>query len=194
MSDINVIGLCKSFEDNSVLENVNLCFKQGTKTAIMGTSGVGKTTLLRILMGLIDADDGEITGMPERFSCVFQEDRLCDDFTAITNLKISLPENTHYTDEDFEEHLSLVGLEGFMLVPVKTLSGGMKRRVAIARAVMSESDLIILDEPLKGLDEDTKDDVISYINKYTKDKTLIMVTHNENEAKDLNAKIIELKK
>ena len=192
MSKLKVKDITKSYNEKMVLSKFSHEFQQGSKTAIMGVSGVGKTTLLRIIMGLEEPDCGEVLGVPESFSSVFQEDRLCEEFSAITNVKIALPKNTEYKVQDIKDHLIKSGLSGYMKVPVKTLSGGMKRRVAIVRAVMKNSPLLIMDEPFKGLDVDTKDDIISYILDNTKDTTVIMVTHSIDEAKALNAKIIEI--
>ena len=85
-----------------------------------------------------------------------------------------------------------LGLEGSEYLPVNTLSGGMRRRVAIARALLAESDLLILDEPFKGLDEDTRRSVIDVINRNTKGKTLIVSTHDIRDADDLGAVIFDL--
>lgn len=192
MSDIIIKDISKSFDSKNVLNKFSLKIEECSKIAIMGSSGVGKTTLLRILMGLENPDQGEIQGLEGGYSCVFQEDRLCEDFSAITNVKIALDKSIKHDTNIIKEHLKQVGLSGFLDVPVKTLSGGMKRRVAIVRAVIKKTRIIIMDEPFKGLDEDTKDEVINYIKQNSKDKTLIMVTHNENEAKALDATIVTL--
>lgn len=180
----------KSFGDKSVLNNLSVKFVNGSRTCIMGASGSGKTTLLNIIMGLIKPDSGEITDAPNQISAVFQENRLCEPYSAVKNvLAVTGKEN------GYEKIVSLLGelkLEGSEHLPVSTLSGGMRRRVALARALLARGDMLILDEPFKGLDEETRRVVIDVINRYTKGKTLIVSTHDIRDAKDLNAEIFNL--
>ena len=116
---------------------------------LMGPSGIGKTTLLLLLLGLVSPDSGEITGLPEKVSVIFQEDRLCEDFSALSNVAMVLPRGG---EETASALLKALGLEEAMRQPVHTLSGGMKRRVAIARGLAADSPLLLMDEPFKGLD------------------------------------------
>ena len=152
----------------------------------MGPSGCGKTTLLRILMGFEKPDAGSITGMPEKLSAVFQENRLTEDFSGVENICLVLERGTRKERVELAEwHLARMGLKDSMEQPVRELSGGMKRRVAIIRAVLAEANLILLDEPFKGLDEVTKDTVMEYFMESTKEKTTIVVTHDPLEVKKL---------
>ncbi len=190
MSDLKVNGLNKCYGDKTVLKNFSAAFPEGKRSCIMGPSGCGKTTLLHILLGIEQKDSGEITGMPEKVSAVFQEDRLFECFSAVSNIRAvtgrTIPQKT------IEEHLQTLGILESTGKPVSQFSGGMKRRVAIARAVLAEADLILLDEPLKGLDQKTKDAVMQYMKKYLEDKTVILVTHDEGEAMELGDVLIRM--
>ena len=190
MSDIIIKNLYKSFGDHSVLKNVNLTIKEGSITCIMGQSGQGKTTLLNILMGFEKADSGEVFNIPKNKSAVFQENRLCEDFSVLSNIRLV---NDNISDATIVSHLHAVGLENEAYQKVSTLSGGMKRRVALVRAILAEKDILFLDEALKGLDEDTKNTTIQYILNNCKDMTILMVTHQKEEALKLNADIVYLK-
>ena len=124
-----------------------------------------------------------------KYSVVFQEDRLLEDFSVKTNIKFI---DGNLDNEKFGFVLDGLKLSDVAKMPVKKLSGGMKRRVAIARAVCAEFDVLIMDEPFKGLDAVLKEDVISFLNDYIKDKTLILVTHDIDDAKKLGCKIVDL--
>lgn len=190
MNDIMIKNLYKSFGDNSVLKNVNLTIKKGSTVCIMGQSGEGKTTLLNILMGFEKADSGEILNMPKNKSAVFQENRLCESFSVLSNIRLV---NDKVSDDTILSHLNAVGLKNEAYQKVSTLSGGMKRRVALVRAIIAKKDILFLDEALKGLDENTKATTIQYIVNNCKDTTVLMVTHQKEEALKLNAKIVYLK-
>lgn len=190
MRDIVVQDLCKRFGEKIVLRDFSAVIRAGQCTCIMGQSGCGKTTLLHILMGLLPADSGEITGVPEKKSAVFQEDRLCEDFPAVANLRLVLPKAV--PDSLLAEHLTELGLSGSLHCPVRELSGGMKRRVAIARAMLADSEIVFMDEPLKGLDEATKAEVIQYIQRYAAGRTLLLVTHDREETAALGGALIKM--
>ncbi|MDP4132522.1 MAG: ATP-binding cassette domain-containing protein [Bacillota bacterium] len=190
MNDIVIQNLCKSFGEKKVLNNFNYVFKAGHSSCIMGESGCGKTTLLNIILGLEKLSEGTISGVPDKKSAVFQEDRLSEDFTAYSNVHMVC--NKNVSEGGIKLCLSELGLKDSIYTPVRELSGGMKRRVTIARALMADYDLIIMDEPFKGLDEATKSLVIKYINKKTEGKTFIAVTHDEYEAKALHAEVIKM--
>lgn len=192
MNDIVIEALCKSYGDKKVLENFSAVIKRGETTCIMGQSGCGKTTLLNILMGLEKADSGRLSGLPENMSAVFQEDRLCEEFSALANIKLVTGKNI--ADTEITRQLELLGIAAKDInKPVGEYSGGMKRRVAIARALLYPSDIIFLDEPFKGLDAATKQLVINYLKSITKGKTLVIVTHDTEESKKLGGIIIEFK-
>lgn len=190
MNDIIVKDLCMSFGDHTVLDRLSLTFPAGEITCVKGPSGCGKTTLLRILAGLEQPSGGTVSGVPEKIAFVFQENRLCEDFGAVANLRLVLPEKR--SKEIILHHLQEIGLSGDLKKPVKEFSGGMKRRVAIARAVCYDADLLILDEPFKGLDEKLRQDVMDYVKKYSAGKTVICVTHDSLEARYLGSSVIDL--
>ncbi len=189
--DIVVRDLSKTFNENQVLNNISYTFQEGCITCIMGPSGSGKTTLFNILMGLMKPEAGKITGLEgKKISAVFQEDRLCESFTAIQN--ITAITGKKYTVSEIEAEFKKVELTEYEAKPVRELSGGMKRRVAILRAVMAESDIIFMDEPFKGLDEALKLKVIDYVRNKVKGKTVIIITHDMTEAEILSDKIYNL--
>jgi NitT/TauT family transport system ATP-binding protein len=189
MNEIIIDNISKSYNDKKVLENFSLKINKGEITCIMAPSGVGKTTLLRILMGLENADSGVIMGMDGlKKSAVFQENRLCENLTPIANIKLT---NSKLTTKIIIEAMKAFGLNGCEHQKTSELSGGMKRRVAILRALYSEYDILFLDEPYKGLDLDTKSAVIDEVLKHTKNKTVIFVTHDETEASLMGAKMIK---
>lgn len=190
MTDIVVSHLYKAFDGKQVLSDFSAIFPEKTVTAVMGYSGVGKTTLLRILMGLEAMDNGTVTGIQgARLAVVFQEDRLLEFMTPVGNIRLTAPS---LSEEAIRKELTAMGLGGCMTQPVRELSGGMRRRVAILRALLAEGDVLLLDEPFKGLDEETKACVIERTRILSAGKTVILVTHDEREAKAMGAEVIEL--
>lgn len=189
---IRIRNLSKKYGENVIFKDRSFDLEERKTTAIMGKSGLGKTTLLRILMGLEKYDAGSIEGMEnKKISAVFQEDRLCENLPAVTNVAIVCEKNV--TLQEIRKELENIGLSGSTEKPVKELSGGMKRRVAIIRSIMADSDIVIFDEPFKGLDVETRKTVIEYLKEKLKDRTVIMVTHDIDEVLALNCKIINLK-
>lgn len=191
MNGIEVVNLSKSFGDKPVLRNVSFKLGFGENLAIMGESGCGKTTLINILCGLVKQDNGEISGLKDKIiSIVFQENRLVDSLTVFRNLKIVCPD---ISKEKAISVLNELGLERKVInAKVNTLSGGMKRRIAIARALIFDADIYIFDEPAKGLDEDNKLKTIEYILKVTKDKSVLYITHDKSEADMVSDTILYL--
>lgn len=183
-------NICKSFDGNEVLKNVSMVIPQGSRTVISAPSGSGKTTLLRIMMGLEKPDSGEVIKRPSRQAAVFQEDRLPDEFLPVNCIKMTCDRSV--SKQVIRQHLEQVGLEGHIDKPVKQLSGGMRRRVAIVRAILGKSEIIYFDEPFTGLDNDTKRLVIDYIDRHTEGKTLVFVSHSPDDEKLLNAKQLRI--
>lgn len=172
-----------------MLDGFFATFPAGLCTCIMGPSGCGKTTLLRILLGLEIPDAGTVTGRPDRCSAVFQENRLFESFSALSNLSAVAKRGDKAL---LLQHLAELGLEESAHAPVSTLSGGMKRRVAIARAVLVPGELLVLDEPFTGLDRETKELVLSYVKRHTKGRTLVLVTHDPAERDALADQVIDM--
>lgn len=173
-------NIVKAFDGRTVIENFSHEFADGSFTVIMGPSGCGKTTLMNILMGLIAPDSGTVTGNDARLSAVFQENRLCENLSVLSNLRLVMRGKPDR--EMLENELSALGLTDCADKPVKSLSGGMKRRTALLRALLAEYDILFLDEPFKGLDEETKAAVMAYCREKTKGRTVIMITHDKSEA------------
>ena len=187
---IKIENLSKKYGENIIFENASFFFKENGITAIMGKSGSGKTTLLRIIMGL-EEYTGNTEGLKDKkIGVVFQEDRLCENLSAITNISMVCKKGA--VTREIKEELGSIGLKENIEKPVKELSGGMKRRVAIVRSIMAEPDIIVFDEPFKGLDVETRKEVISYLGKKLENRTVIIVTHDLEEARLLNAKIINI--
>lgn len=188
---LKAVGISKKFGENTVLENFTHEFKEGKVTAVLGRSGSGKSTLLNILMGLQLPDRGEIIRSDDqRIGAVFQENRLCENLTAAANIR--LVTGKRLSKEQIVSELSAVGLSDCANKPVRTLSGGMKRRTALLRALLADCGVLFLDEPFKGLDADTKAFVLDYCQKKFSGKTVILVTHDERESKLLSDDIIML--
>ena len=184
MKDIILNGISKNFGDTEVLKNLSAVFPAGKTSCITAPSGIGKTTLLRILMGLEKPDCGSISGLDSTsISAVFQEDRLCENMTAEANIKLVSPK---LSPTEISDAMNWVGLSGSEQRVVSELSGGMRRRVAILRAILFDADLYLLDEPFKGLDAETKAEVIRFIKQQLVGKTVILVTHDPKETYQLN--------
>ena len=178
---ITVKNLNKHFDDKKVIDNFSVVLKEGRITTIMGTSGCGKTTFAMILLGLLAPDSGTVEGLEgKRISAVFQEDRLIEHLSAIENIKLVMGDVPDV--DEIKRELAEVELEGALITkPTSQLSGGQRRRVAIVRAMMAESDFICLDEPFKGLDAETKQKVMSYVKRKVEGKTVLLITHDIEE-------------
>ena len=189
---IKIMNLTKYYEDSCIFFEYNTTIPLNKVTCILGESGRGKTTLLRILLGLEQKDGGSIEGMDGlSTSVVFQEDCLCEDFDAITNVAMVLPKSI--SKNEIRKHLEMVGLKADELTKaVKYYSGGMRRRVALVRSIMKAAEITFMDEPLKGLDGKTKEKVVGYIKTYALGKTMVIVTHDETEIQMFEANVIRL--
>ncbi|MBP3804866.1 MAG: ATP-binding cassette domain-containing protein [Oribacterium sp.] len=179
--------ITKIYDGKKILNRVNLSIDTASDSKdvlLKGPSGIGKTTLLRIIAGIETADSGsiEITmgeaaggGKKLRIGMVFQENRLLEQFSAVENVTCvdSMISRTRAVEE-----LKKVLEEEALDKPVRELSGGMQRRVAIVRAMLPASDLLIMDEPLTGLDPETRDRVIRYILENKGRRPLIMASHD----------------
>ena len=191
--DIIVSDIKKSYGENVILDEVTHTFKMGSVTCIMGQSGAGKTTFANILMGIEKADSGSVTDNI-RYSVVFQENRLVEEITPFANIAMVLDKHICKTEikklvED--SFCEMIDRESIYKKTEK-LSGGMKRRVAIIRAMLADSDAVILDEPFTGLDEKNRIKCIEYIKKLLNGRTLIVITHNEDDCKHFEADILHI--
>ena len=184
MGDILVRGLSKAYGKQQVLRGFAMGVKAGERVALMGPSGQGKTTLVRLLLGL-EKPDGGVMDIPAgfRFAAVFQEDRLCEGLTAAQNVALGRPKGS---GAGIVPGLQAGGLaEEDCAKPGSELSGGQRRRVALVRAMEAESDAVVLDEAFKGLDDETQKRAFEYVNRRLAGRTLLVVTHDEQEAQAL---------
>jgi len=190
---IEIININKTYGSNTVLDHFNCKIETGSVTCFMGYSGKGKTTLLRIMLGLEQPDNGQITGMSDkRKSVVFQEDRFCENLSAAANIRLA--RSNHLKTDNIIESMSAVGLApGCAKQTARSMSGGQRRRVAILRALMAEYDILFMDEPFKGLDDETKERVMIYTKKMVKGKTVVFVTHDKTECEIMGGNIVYLK-
>lgn len=199
---VSIQNLSKSYGELTVLAQLNMYLVAGKPWVLMGPSGGGKTTLLRILLGLETPDTGTVkwdiqtsTGSSASqqkpdLAAVFQEDRLCEAFSPMENV-LMVTGKLLNRDQVSQELCRLLPAEAIHR-PVHTLSGGMKRRVAILRALLAPCDGVLMDEPFTGLDEDTKLQVISYIKEKTAGKLLLITTHLEEDVELLDGTLITL--
>lgn len=212
MEQIIIKNLSKSYGSLNVLKNVNLTMERDKTYCLMSPSGTGKTTLFRILMGLEKADAGEIVwnagsgsgsgsgfgsdrdvSRPLRISTVFQEDRLCPTFSPLENVMMVQKQPTcEPLKNEIRTAMCRLLPEECFNRPVSTLSGGMKRRTAILRALLTKSDMLLLDEPFTGLDEETKIDVIRFLQEYRNNRFLLISTHQKEDVELLKGILITL--
>lgn len=197
---IEVSHVEKSYGTLSVLRDFSLSMESGQHYILMAPSGTGKTTLLKILTGLETMDRGEITGMPEHIGMVFQEDRLCEEYDAVCNIMLGM--NGHAGEQLgsgmlarggygrgrrdaitawIREEASKILPEDCLTKPVSELSGGMRRRVALLRAVLADGEILILDEPFAGLDEENRIRCAAYILERLCGRTLLVTTHRAED-------------
>ena len=182
---IVISGLSKAFGEKQVLENFSCTLPAPGLTALMRPSGVGKTTLFRILLGLEKPDSGVIFGMEGKtLSVVFQEDRLFPDLTVLQNAEVA--------GTNGEAWLARLGLQSELSAYPQSLSGGMRRRVSIARAICRNGDVFLLDEPFQGLDRERKRDVMEIFRQLKKEKPVLLITHDPEEADFLADQVLFL--
>lgn len=179
-----------SYDELLILDDFNLELSGGECIQLYGVSGSGKTTVARIITGLEKAHSGQII-VPQKISVVFQEDRLLEKLDVLKNIRLALSKEQYaFADALLKEF----GLYDVRKKRVSTLSGGMKRRVALARAIAFGGDALILDEPFNGLDADNKQIAASAIKRefLDKNKPVLLITHVKEDAELLNAKIVNI--
>lgn len=189
--DIVLEGVSKTYEGKPVLQDLSLRFEEGKVTAIMGPSGLGKTTLLKILLGL-ESCEGSVHGMEgRRPAVVFQESRLLPWLSLKQNLELVCGPGK---DREIAEALALMELTDAADKKPSELSGGMQRRGALARAIAYGGDVLVLDEPFTGLDEDLKERIAGKLSQQWREsgKTVLFVTHDSAEALQYADTIVKL--
>jgi len=192
--NLNMIFKTPKGETVHALKDVNFTLKKGELLTVLGPSGCGKTTLLNITAGfirptsgVITLNDKEIDGPGVERGMVFQQGALFEWLTVAENVNFGLrmkKDDPIKTAKKVDEWLEIVGLKGFGNTPTYQLSGGMQQRVALARCLINDPDLILMDEPLGALDALTREKMQSLVLKIWKEtgKTIILITHSVEEA------------
>ena len=208
---IEINDLCKSFNDKKVLRGVNLKITPGETLAIIGRSGCGKSVLLKLIVGLLEPDSGyvavegniisemgkkDLYEIRKKFGFLFQGAALFDSMTVEENVSLPLTESNKKIaakkiDEIVAEKLELVGLANTQKLKPAELSGGMKKRVGLARALVTNPQYILYDEPTTGLDPVMSDSIDELIRDLSRklDVTTIVVTHDMFSVKKTSDRI-----
>jgi NitT/TauT family transport system ATP-binding protein len=173
----------------TVLDDLTLDIPTGKTTVIMGPSGCGKTTLLRLMSGLITPTLGNVTRETDSISYLFQDTALLPWLTAAENVNLVLSDNKS-TLPLAVEWLSRVGLANEADTYPSALSGGMRQRVALARALSTDAELLLLDEPFRGMDEDLHARMRELIRQFRQGKTTVIVTHDKADAEMADCRIV----
>ena len=197
---MKISGLTKSFGQGPLYSDFDLTLPAGKISCILGPSGCGKTSLLNMIAGLLPHEGGEIlfewipAGSEPRFSYVFQEPRLLPWLTVTGNLVYAMDGelSRHERKARAKEMLALVGLKEEGKKFPRELSGGMARRVGVARALLSDFDILLMDEPLASLDQELKEKLISLFKERLAGKTVVFVTHDYYTARALSDHIFVL--
>ncbi len=190
---LKVTDLKKYYNHRKIISGLSFSIEDGELAVIVGPSGCGKTTLLNIISKLTGDYYGQVERASEKIGYVFQEDRILPWLNVFDNIKIVKPEGC---DSQVLEYIKLVGLEGFEAYFPDQLSGGMKQRCAIARALYFGSDFLLMDEPFKSLDYILKQKMLSDLQKIhnSKKNTILLVTHDIEEALTVADRIFVLQK
>ena len=183
---IEIANIKKSFGRTQVLNDISLDIPSGQMVALLGPSGSGKTTLLRIAAGLEKPDCGTVSA-DGRSAVVFAEPRLFDSVSVLENVTCVMSSSKKENETKAEELLTALKLENAAQLSPRELSSGMAARVSVARALAYDADIYLLDEPFKSLDEKIKYDVMTYLKSFFEGKTVLLVTHDDSEAKFLAA-------
>lgn len=206
---IELKGISKAFDDNLVLDNINLSIKENEFLTLLGPSGCGKTTTLRIIAGFEESDSGEllfngtdISTLPpykRQVNTVFQKYALFPHMNVYENIAFGLKIkklSKSEIDNKVKNILKLVSLEGFEKRNIESLSGGQQQRIAIARALVNEPKVLLLDEPLGALDLKLRKEMQLELKKIQKRLgiTFIFVTHDQEEALTMSDKIVVMNK
>lgn len=184
---IDIKNLSLAYDGKIVIEELSLHITKGEHVAIMGPSGCGKTSLLNAIAGLLSPESGSVE-LGGRISCVFQEPRLLPWLSALENINVVLSD-ADATLETARKWLRAVGLGDDADKLPAELSGGMQQRLSIARALAYGGDILLLDEPLKGMDAETERSVAELIRTSAANKTLLLITHDEAEARAFADKV-----
>ncbi len=189
MEDIQIKNVTKSFGENLVIDRFSAVLRAGNLYRLTAPSGAGKTTLLRMLCGLEKPDSGEISGVPEKIGVVFQEDRLINSLSTLENLALVIPGKAD--PALIRTHLAELGLADCAEMLPEELSGGMKRRTAIIRAVMYPCSLLLLDEPFTGLDDAARSLTADYLLRHLEGRTCVISSHISDPKLDACSELLD---
>ncbi len=194
MKVVELRDVVKKFGSFKALDGINLSIERGESLALLGPNGAGKTTVVKLISGLLKPTKGDVRvfdripwknyEVRRLMGVVSHNTFLYDDLTAYENLQFYC--RLYDTDESvIDEILELFGLKNRKHDLVRNFSRGMKQRLSIARAILHDPPLLILDEPTAGLDVEGRRDLIGYIAEICKEKTIIFTTHNVREAEEI---------
>ena len=192
MDKLQLKDICFSYGEEQIIKNLNLTVERGKPVVLLGRSGIGKTTLLKLILNFIKPDSGEIFGVDEktRISVMYQEDRLFPQLTVYKNLKLVKKD---FSRKEAEKLMRELNLEEKVLdkLPAE-LSGGMRRRIALARCLIFPSELVLMDEPFQGLDSETRASCLNAVKKYTAGRPVLIISHEIQDAAVLEAEIVRM--
>ena len=190
-NDLILQKLSKSYHGQVVFSDLSLALSPGNAYCLMAPSGTGKTTLFRIQMGLETPDSGTIDGLKNlKISAVFQEDRLLPGLDAMENLRFVL--GPDMDNDAAAAQLRALGLDPSPGQCVRSWSGGMRRRLALARALLAPADALALDEPFTGLDTENRQRAAACIAQAAERMPVLLVTHDPLDLSTLRARCIKL--
>ena len=187
---IRFTDVCFAYDETPVLTNLTFECPPGSAIWLTGANGTGKTTAIHLALGLITPTSGQVES-PTNTSAVFQENRLCEHLTAVANVRLGLQRKT--TNQELLGELAQAGLpSGEAIRPVSQLSGGQRRRVALVRALLRQSDILCLDEPFTGVDEPSLDDLVTYTLARLSNRSVLLVCHDPDLAAAFNPTAVNL--
>ncbi len=201
---LQLLDIAAQYEGRVLYRNLSLTVETGEIVSLVGPSGSGKSTLLRIIAGIEEPVDGgvlldgrDITEVPihrRGIGMVFQDNQLFPHLNVAGNIGYGLRMKKRVSPSRVEEMLELIGLPGFGVRQVDTLSGGEAKRVALARSLIVEPQVLLLDEPLTGLDTELHDRLLEDISKILRSSktTVVHVTHDLREATTLSSRIVQI--
>ena len=189
VSPIHIRDLGKSFGTHQIIKGLSLSFEPGGNYALWGASGLGKSTFFALIAGLLPPDTGSIEGVG-RISMVFQEARLIENRSALDNIRLT--SGAYLSTEALRGLLTRILPHDSLDIPVSQLSGGMRRRVELCRALATPSHVLLLDEPFAGLDDESRQRAIELLIDHRCNRTLVITTHDSYDITALQALRIEL--
>ena len=191
---LKISDLTFAFDKKTIFDHFSLELQNGEILAVMGSSGCGKTTLLGLIAGLLKPQKGEIDNSFKKTAYVFQEPRLFPWLTVKENLLAVMDKKDDNALKTVSECLALVGLEDSLDKMPNELSGGMKSRTSLARAIAFGGDLFLFDEPFAALDEDLRHTLAIKLKDYLRlqNASAILVTHNREDAEQIADRILTL--